>query len=163
MNKGDFITARKNEDLYVRMMQHIPPPLGLVRVKLASPLRFVALHPQDVISLASKPTHQCSQSHKKWMFQRTLTTLRVVRALKLPAALSRSLPFVAMQRHPCRVAAVEIALSLVSAVLFVTDIVSDILVLVQLGRAGSEASAALAFGIIFMCVQSYLSETQAKR
>jgi len=48
----------------------------------------------------------------------------------------------------------EIALSTVSAALFVSDIVSDILVLDQLGKAGPDASAALAFGIIFMCVVS---------
>jgi hypothetical protein len=55
-----------------------------------------------------------------------------------------------LQRHPCRVTALEIFLSTLSGALFISDIVSDILVLSQLQAAGPDASAALAFGIIFM-------------
>ncbi len=54
------------------MMQHIPPPSGLVRH-----LVFVAC--DDIFGF---PPHDflfdVLQSHKKWMLKRTMTTMRVV-------------------------------------------------------------------------------------
>jgi hypothetical protein len=45
MGVADFIDPKKNEDLFVRMMQHIPPPHGLVRC--------IALRPFPISDIAS--------------------------------------------------------------------------------------------------------------